>query len=179
MRSSSYSGHGRTFIESRDVFYARICTCCFGVDSKMFTLSHERNPRCEPTVHIQYGLGYIQAIYSCMYLNYTPLRRFDTFNYSSNQNLMSNFNANCVLMSRRSGAINNNEIHFRSQEKLRKRIHFHGNNRESLYAHVESKMLPKLYGGALNYETDVASQSFWKYLTIFNDDFIGACYSVT
>ncbi|XP_066589162.1 alpha-tocopherol transfer protein-like isoform X2 [Prorops nasuta] len=58
------------------------------------------------------------------------------------------------------------------QEKLRKRIIFHGADRESLKAHISANALPKKYGGELDIPDEPIGEALWKYFCSFEDDFI-------
>ncbi|KAJ2953835.1 hypothetical protein O0L34_g1464 [Tuta absoluta] len=56
------------------------------------------------------------------------------------------------------------------REKLRKRIHFHGSDRESLFAHVDKKALRARHGGELP-EPEIPGEVLWKMLHHYEDDF--------
>ncbi|KAI5634526.1 CRAL/TRIO domain-containing protein [Phthorimaea operculella] len=56
------------------------------------------------------------------------------------------------------------------REKLRKRIHFHGADRESLYAHVDKMALRARHGGDLP-EPEIPGEVLWKMLHHYEDDF--------
>ncbi|XP_014219785.1 alpha-tocopherol transfer protein-like [Copidosoma floridanum] len=58
------------------------------------------------------------------------------------------------------------------QEKLRKRIHFHGSDREGLMKHIEAKALPKKYGGELDFPDQPIGEPFVNYIASFEDNFI-------
>ncbi|XP_061707559.1 alpha-tocopherol transfer protein-like isoform X1 [Cydia pomonella] len=56
------------------------------------------------------------------------------------------------------------------REKLRSRIHFHGNNMNSLKAHVDGKALRPRHGGSLP-EMEVTGELLWKMLSHYEDGF--------
>ncbi|XP_015127415.1 alpha-tocopherol transfer protein-like [Diachasma alloeum] len=57
-------------------------------------------------------------------------------------------------------------------EKLRKRVHFHGTNRPALLSHIEAKALPRRYGGDLDIPADPIGEPLFKYLTLWEDEFV-------
>lgn len=59
------------------------------------------------------------------------------------------------------------------QEKLRKRVHFHGTNRPALLQHIEAKSLPRRYGGDLDIPAEPVGEPLYKYLSLWEDEFIG------
>lgn len=56
------------------------------------------------------------------------------------------------------------------QEKLRKRIHFHGTDRASLLAQLDPETLPTRYGGKIDLPTEVGDGLF-QYFNAYTDDF--------
>ncbi|XP_031786223.1 alpha-tocopherol transfer protein isoform X1 [Nasonia vitripennis] len=60
------------------------------------------------------------------------------------------------------------------QEKLRKRIHFHGTDRNSLKKYIDAKALPKQYGGECDFPDEPIGEPFVKYLDIFQEDFLAS-----
>ncbi|XP_059484486.1 clavesin-1-like [Neocloeon triangulifer] len=56
------------------------------------------------------------------------------------------------------------------QEKLRKRIHFHGTNRPSLLKHIDPEVLPKRYGGTLDLP-DVTGDQWYTLMAPRNSDY--------
>ncbi|XP_049882252.1 alpha-tocopherol transfer protein-like [Pectinophora gossypiella] len=56
------------------------------------------------------------------------------------------------------------------REKLRKRIYFHGADRESLLAHVDKSALRTRHGGTLP-EPEISGDVLWKMLHHYEDDF--------
>ncbi|XP_058795506.1 alpha-tocopherol transfer protein-like [Phymastichus coffea] len=57
------------------------------------------------------------------------------------------------------------------QEKLRKRIHFHGTDRNSLKKFIDAACLPERYGGELEFPNEPLGEPFIKFLSTFEDDF--------
>ncbi|XP_011150201.1 alpha-tocopherol transfer protein-like [Harpegnathos saltator] len=58
------------------------------------------------------------------------------------------------------------------QEKLRKRIHFHGTNRQSLMAYVDKSALLKKHGGELDATDDSFGVNLWQLFCTFDSFFI-------
>ncbi|XP_012252208.1 alpha-tocopherol transfer protein-like [Athalia rosae] len=58
------------------------------------------------------------------------------------------------------------------QEKLRKRIHFHGTDKVSLLEHIDSKALPDRYGGNLEFPTEPLGMKLYEYFCNFEEDFL-------
>jgi len=50
------------------------------------------------------------------------------------------------------------------QEKIRKRIFFHGTDRESLIAHLDKTLLFKKYGGELDPIDESYGTNLWHYM---------------
>ncbi|KAJ8684224.1 hypothetical protein QAD02_020016 [Eretmocerus hayati] len=57
------------------------------------------------------------------------------------------------------------------QEKLRKRIHFHGTDRNALKKYFDAEILPQRFGGELEFPYEPVGEPFVEYLSIFEDDF--------
>ncbi|XP_011505203.1 PREDICTED: alpha-tocopherol transfer protein-like [Ceratosolen solmsi marchali] len=57
------------------------------------------------------------------------------------------------------------------QEKLRKRIHFHGRDRTTLRNFIDPKALPKRLGGELDYSDEPIGEQLVQYLSAFEDEF--------
>lgn len=56
-------------------------------------------------------------------------------------------------------------------EKLRKRIHFHGTNKQNLVASIGGHALPKKYGGELNLLDKPHGEDVWKYFASFQEEY--------
>ncbi|XP_032668655.1 alpha-tocopherol transfer protein-like [Odontomachus brunneus] len=54
------------------------------------------------------------------------------------------------------------------QEKIRKRIHFHGTDRESLMTFIDKSVLLKKYGGELDVPDESYSRDLWKHFCAFD-----------
>ncbi|XP_065200308.1 alpha-tocopherol transfer protein-like [Planococcus citri] len=57
------------------------------------------------------------------------------------------------------------------KEKLRKRIHLHGNNQTSLQNHIDPKYLPVQFGGMMNVSTDEGLTQ-WNFFCQYNERYI-------
>jgi len=55
------------------------------------------------------------------------------------------------------------------QEKIRKRIFFHGTDRESFLAHIDKKILFKKYGGELDPIDESYGPNLWQYMCKHED----------
>lgn len=69
----------------------------------------------------------------------------------------------------------NNE--FNQQEKLRRRIHFHGTDRASLLQLIDAKALPERYGGSLEVPNEPIGEPLWEYFCKFEKEFEGNYHS--
>lgn len=56
---------------------------------------------------------------------------------------------------------------------MRKRIIFHGSDKESLKRHIDAKALPKKFGGELDFPDQPIGASFVDYIASFEENFIG------
>ncbi|PZC81181.1 hypothetical protein B5X24_HaOG213282 [Helicoverpa armigera] len=56
------------------------------------------------------------------------------------------------------------------REKLRSRIHFHGNNMNSLKEHIDPKALRKRHGGLLP-EPEITGDVLWKMLRHYEEEY--------
>ncbi|XP_057329535.1 alpha-tocopherol transfer protein-like [Microplitis mediator] len=56
-------------------------------------------------------------------------------------------------------------------EKLRKRIHFHGTDRESLLKLIDRNALPTQYGGDLKLPSEPMGEAVWEYFCHFQKEF--------
>lgn len=61
------------------------------------------------------------------------------------------------------------------QEKFRKRIHFHGTDRESLMTFMDKSVLIKRHGGELDVSDTSFSTNLWKLFCSFNSLYQGNC----
>ncbi|XP_015592326.1 alpha-tocopherol transfer protein-like [Cephus cinctus] len=57
------------------------------------------------------------------------------------------------------------------QEKLRKRLHFHGSDRASLLSFIDAKALPTQYGGQLELPSEPLGERLWEYFCTYEEDF--------
>lgn len=55
---------------------------------------------------------------------------------------------------------------------MRKRIHFHGTDQETLKSYIGTLALPKQYGGDMEL-TSPSGDSLWNYLCRFNEEYDG------
>lgn len=59
------------------------------------------------------------------------------------------------------------------QEKLRKRVLFHGTDKEAVKSHIGAQSLPKKYGGDMELPSSPLGASLWNYVCLFNEEFEG------
>lgn len=57
------------------------------------------------------------------------------------------------------------------QEKTRKRIHFHGSNKDSLTAHIGGHVMPTTLGGELILPDEPIGETVWKHFCWFEEEF--------
>lgn len=60
-------------------------------------------------------------------------------------------------------------------EKLRKRIYFHGTNRDSLLEQLEAKAIPTEYGGEFNLPKEPLGEALYEYFHAYEEEFIASC----
>lgn len=68
---------------------------------------------------------------------------------------------------------------FHLQEKTRKRLHFHGTNRDTLLSFINAKALPMEFGGELEMPNESIGQGVCDYFCWFEKDFEGTLQLVT
>ena len=126
----------------------------------MLALSFEGHPYNQPAFHIQHGIRLLQTIPAGMHT-------IITFKVYAFCGLIFIY---CII-GKNSLKLNVTISNFFSQEKLRKRIHFHGTDRNSLKKYINAETLPKQYGGELEFPDQPVGEPFVHFLNFFEDDF--------